>query len=231
MFSIIEEYEAALPSGGWPNWVLGNHDQVRIISRIGRDQAKVAAMLLLTLRGSPTIYYGEEIGMQDVGIPPEEVQDPQGLNMPGLNLSRDPCRTPMQWDDSGGSGFSKVKPWLRVAHNHARVNVQVQKLDAFSMLNFYKALIELRRREPALHAGEYQSVFSDRQTIAYMRIAPVSRFLVILNMSHRPCVFQPPGFEFSGVIDLSTEPERNGVTVNGILVLSGDEGVIVRLKK
>ncbi len=231
LFSIIEEYEAALPSGGWPNWVLGNHDQVRIISRIGREQAKVAAMLLLTLRGSPTIYYGEEIGMQDVGIPPEEVQDPQGLNMPGLNLSRDPCRTPMQWDNSAWSGFSTVKPWLRVAHNYARVNVEVQKLDAFSMLNFYKALIGLRQREPALHAGEYQSVFSDRQIIAYMRVTSESRLLVILNMSHRPCVFRPSGFELTGVIELSTEPEHNGVYVKGALALSGDEGIIVRLKK
>jgi alpha-glucosidase len=102
----IDEYEGALPAGGWPNWVLGNHDKTRMASRVGKSQARVAAMLLLTLRGTPTLYYGDEIGMQDVPIPPEQVQDPQGLNMPDKNLSRDPARTPMQWDTSENAGFT-----------------------------------------------------------------------------------------------------------------------------
>ncbi len=92
------DYEAALPPGAWPNWVLGNHDQPRIASRVGAAQARVAAMLLLTLRGTPTLYYGDELGMQDVPIPPRPVQDPWEKNEPGLGLGRDPERTPMQWD-------------------------------------------------------------------------------------------------------------------------------------
>lgn len=230
LFSVIEEYESALPAGGWPNWVLGNHDQPRLISRIGREQAKIAAMLLLTLRGTPTIYYGEEIGMRDVAIPPDEIQDPQGLNMPGLNLSRDPGRTPMQWDESSWSGFSRVRPWLRVSHDFARVNVKSQKPDAFSMLNFYRKLIDLRRKEPALHAGTYKSVFADRQVLSFVREAAGTRFLIVLNLSHRPCSFHPENFSTHGIVEISTEPERDGLSVVGLLSLSGDEGLIIRLK-
>lgn len=230
LHSVIEEYEAALPKGGWPNWVLGNHDQSRIASRIGMEQAQVAAILLLTLRGTPTIYYGEEIGMRDVAIPPDEVQDPQGLNMPGLNLSRDPSRTPMQWDDSAFAGFSTAKPWLRVPYNYPRVNVKVQQLVAFSMINFYKRLIDLRQREPALHVGDYRSVFSDKQLIAYVREFESDRFLIVLNLTHRPALLQEVNFGFTGTIELSTEPERNGLMASLPLSLSGDEGLIIRLK-
>ena len=231
IFSVVDEYEAALPTGGWPNWVLGNHDQPRIISRIGLAQAKIAAMLLLTLRGTPTIYYGEEIGMTDVAIPPEEIRDPQGLNMPGLNLSRDPSRTPMQWDESSYAGFSNAKPWLRLPYSYPRTNVQVQKLDAFSILNFYKRLIDLRRNEPALNVGDYHSVFSNRQVVAYTRDFNEDRFIIVLNLTHRPCFFRAESFDFEGAIELSTEPERNGAIVTDAISLSGDEGVIVRGKK
>src|SRR5207237_2295339 len=93
---LIDEYEAALPEGGWPNWVLGNHDRPRIASRVGLTQARVAAMLLLTLRGTPTIYYGDEIGMANVEVPPELVCDPLGRSFPALG--RDGARAPMRWD-------------------------------------------------------------------------------------------------------------------------------------
>ena len=95
---LVDEYEAALPPGGWPNWVLGNHDRPRIASRVGREQARIAAMLLLTLRGTPTIYYGDEIGMTQVAISPQQVRDPFEKRVPGLGVGRDGCRTPMQWD-------------------------------------------------------------------------------------------------------------------------------------
>src|SRR5690606_28469623 len=91
----IDEYEGALPNEGWPNWVLGNHDQSRMATDIGKAQARVAAFLLLTLRGTPTLYYGDEIGLEDVPVPEDEVQDPQGILNPGKNLSRDAYRTPM----------------------------------------------------------------------------------------------------------------------------------------
>jgi Alpha amylase, catalytic domain len=94
---LIDSYETALPEGGWPNWVLGNHDRPRIATRVGSAQARVAAMLLLTLRGTPTIYYGEEIGLVPASIPPDRIRDPLERNIPGLNLGRDGARTPMQW--------------------------------------------------------------------------------------------------------------------------------------
>ena len=88
---MIAEYDRLVPEGEWPNWVLGNHDQHRIATRIGPAQARVAAMLLLTLRGTPTLYYGDEIGMEDVPIPPDRIQDPYEKNEPGLGLGRDPA--------------------------------------------------------------------------------------------------------------------------------------------
>src|SRR5687768_12175018 len=104
---LIAEYERLLPAGAWPNWVLGNHDRPRIASRVGAAQARVAAMLLLTLRGTPTLYYGDELGMEGVAIPSHLAQDPWERRQPGLGLGRDPSRTPMQWDCSLHAGFTK----------------------------------------------------------------------------------------------------------------------------
>ncbi|MBS1662741.1 MAG: alpha-amylase [Bacteroidetes bacterium] len=226
----IDEYEAALPAEAWPNWVMGNHDQPRITSRIGVQQAKVAAILLLTLRGTPTLYYGDEIGMRDVPIPEEEVQDPQGLNMPGKNLSRDPERTPMQWDHSDNAGFSKNKPWLRLDRTFHRRNVQVQKQNDFSSLALYKSLIDLRQKEPSLMTGSYRPVYSDNQLIAYLRQTKgQAGFLIVLNLSHRPCYFTPTTIRFKGTIVIDTYPEQLNTTVQDKIALSGDEGLVVKL--
>ena len=103
---LIEQYEAALPIGGWPNWVLGNHDRSRVASRLGPEQARVAAILLLTLRGPPTIYQGAELGMRDVAIAPDSIQDPWEKNVPGLGFGRDPVRTPMRWSRKSHGGFT-----------------------------------------------------------------------------------------------------------------------------
>ncbi len=227
----IDEYEAAIPEGGWPNWVLGNHDQPRISSRIGIQQARVAAMMLLTLRGTPTIYYGEEIGMHDVPIPKEEVKDPQGLNMPNKNLSRDPARTPMQWDSSPEAGFStNAQPWLRLARSAPRFNVQKQKEDVHTMLCFYKRLIALRQSEPSLMYGSYRPVFADNQLLAYLRFEEGSDcFLIVLNLSHRPCYFNPDNLKINGVVEIATHVEIEGSRVGGTLNLYGDEGLVIRL--
>jgi alpha-glucosidase len=225
----IAEYEGALPPGGWPNWVLGNHDRPRLSSRIGSAQAKVAGMLLLTLRGTPTLYYGDEIGMRDIPIPFDEVQDPQGLNMPDKNLSRDPCRTPMQWNAEENAGFSQGKPWLRIDKDHESLNVEIQENDPFSVLALYRRLIQLRNSEPALYAGHYVPVHADSQAIAFIRDLPgSSRFLVILNLSHRPYYFKSP-HPVNGRIEISTSPELEGIVIDGKLDLYGDEAVVIRL--
>jgi alpha-glucosidase len=228
----IDEYEGALAADDWPNWVIGNHDQPRITSRVGRGQAKIAAMLLLTLRGTPTLYYGDEIGMRDVPIPASEVRDPQGLNMPGLNLSRDPERTPMQWDGNPNAGFTTGQPWLRLDQAFHRRNVQVQQQDIYSSLTLYQRLIRLRQEEVSLMTGAYRPVYSDQQQIAYIRQAEGhTGFLVVLNLTHRPCYFTPVIIRFKGVIILDTFPEIEQSRVENSIALSGDEGLIVRLEE
>ena len=101
----IRDYEAALPDGAWPNYVLGNHDNARIATRIGTAQTRVAAVLLLTLRGTPTMYYGDELAMTDVAIPADRVRDPAELRQPGIGEGRDPERTPMPWNATSTRGF------------------------------------------------------------------------------------------------------------------------------
>jgi alpha-glucosidase len=225
----IDQYEAALPAGGWPNWVLGNHDQHRVASRVGLEQARVVAMLLLTLRGTPTIYYGDETGMADVPIPSEEMRDPQGRNMPGRDLGRDPARTPMQWDGSANAGFSSGSPWLRLPRTASRWHVQAQRTDPYSILSLYRRLIKLRREEPSLRWGSYIPVYASPQLIVFTRHAEdCPRLLVVLNLSHRPCRYNPDP-PFRGTIIASTWPDAEGQRLEAEICLYGDEGIVVRL--
>jgi alpha-glucosidase len=182
---LIDRYEAALPPGGWPNWVLGNHDQRRIAVRIGADQARIAAMLLLSLRGTPTLYYGDEIGMRQVPIPPDRVRDPFEKNVPGLGLGRDGCRTPMQWDASPPAGFSSVQPWLPLAEDAATCNVATQRSDFASLYNLYRRLIAFRRKSPALTGGSYRPLVAADDVLAYIREADGEQVLVALNFGGR----------------------------------------------
>lgn len=228
--SAIDEYEAALPVNAWPNWVVGNHDQPRITSKVGWHQSKIAAMLLLTLRGTPTIYYGDELGMRDVPIPFDEVQDPQGLNMPEKNLSRDPCRSPMQWNDSEYAGFSTAKPWLRLSSNYKRVNVEAQKQAGYSHLSLYKRLIGLRQSEPSLMVGNYKPVYSDHQALAYIREAPCKKpFLIVLNLTHKPCYIKIQHLKIKGRVILAVSEELEGMEITETIQLPGDEGIIAGL--
>jgi alpha-glucosidase len=228
---LIEEYDAALPENGWPNWVLGNHDQHRIASRVGLPQARVAAMLLLTLRGTPTIYYGDEIGMQDVPIPPERVQDPFEKNVPGKGLGRDPERTPMQWSGAPQAGFTTGEPWLPLGEDYEDVNVEVQREEPRSILSLYRRLIRLRRGEPALEVGGYQPIEAEGDILAYARRGDPgeSDFLVALNLAPRPDALQVPAPLRGGRVVLSTHLDRAGEPVPGAVRLRPDEGVIIRL--
>jgi alpha-glucosidase len=185
---LVRDYEACLPPGAWPNWVLGNHDRSRIASRIGRDRARVAALLLCTLRGTPTLYYGDELGMRDVAIPPELVRDPWEKNMPGLGLGRDPERTPMQWSPEPSAGFTTGRPWLPVASDFERVNVARAASEPDSMLQLYRALLALRRREPALAHGGYRELHVSGTAFGYERRHEQRRLGVFLNLAGRPAV-------------------------------------------
>ena len=163
---VISEYEDALPAGAWPNWVLGNHDNARIATRVGVQQAPVAAMLLLTLPGTLTMYYGEEIGMTNVPIPPDEVQDPAEKNQPGIGMGRDPEKDPMPWDGSLLAGFTSGKPWLLLGADHTLVNVAAQEQDESSLLHLYRRLLAFRRIHPVLVSGDMLSVAADKDTFA-----------------------------------------------------------------
>jgi alpha-glucosidase len=179
----IAKYEAALPEGGWPSWVLGNHDRPRVATRVGTAQARVAAMLLLTLRGTPTLYYGDELGMEDVAIPPDRVQDPLEHRQPGIGLGRDPVRTPMAWDGAPNAGFTSGEPWLPLHDDWRERNVAAQADDPGSMLNLVKALLALRRAHPALALGEIANVAARGDVLVYERRHGDERLLILLNMS------------------------------------------------
>jgi len=227
---LILDYERALPEDGWPNWVLGNHDQHRIASRVGLAQARVAAMMLLTLRGTPTLYYGDEIGMRDVEVPVHLVHDPLEINMPGMGLGRDPERTPMQWSDAPNAGFTTGIPWLPVGEDYPRTNVDAERRDPDSMLTLYRRLIELRRGEPALEIGRIGSITAAGDTLTYTRSARAGEpcYFVALNLGGREARREmPPGA--TGTIVLSTHLDREGQPVAGVISLRAEEGVIVRL--
>jgi alpha-glucosidase len=225
---LIEEYEAALPPGGWPNWVLGNHDKHRIASRVGRAQARVAAMLLLTLRGTPTLYYGDELGMRDVPISHERVQDPFEKGVPGLGLGRDPERTPMQWSAAPNAGFTAGIPWLPLAEDFAEVNVEAERDDPGSMLSLYRALIELRQSEPALAQGAYAPLTAEGAVLAYTRREGARQFLIALNLGPEPAQLRLPAEPGAYEVVLTTHVERGQPPKGGVLDLRGDEGVILR---
>ena len=222
----VAAYEAALPAGAWPNWVLGNHDQPRIASRVGAAQARVAAMLLLTLRGTPTLYYGDELGMPNVPIPPERQQDPQGLDQPGVGRSRDPERTPMQWDRGSSAGFSTGTPWLPLPDDYATINVAAEEGDPASILTLYRRLIALRRAAPALVAGAYVPVSAVDDLFLYRREGADGRYLIALNLGHQPREVVLDG---AGRVALSTHLDREGDAAGATLALRPDEGVIVAL--
>jgi alpha-glucosidase len=226
---LIERYERVLPAGAWPNWVLGNHDRPRVASRIGPAQARIAAMLLLTLRGTPTLYYGDEIGMQQVAIAPEQVRDPFEKNLPGLGVGRDGCRTPMQWDAGRNAGFTTGTPWLPLAEDAARLNAENQAADRHSILALYRALIGLRKTTPQLVEGGYVGVATTGDVLAYRREHQGEALLIVLNLAGDPISIASDAMMFAGEILLSTDLDRTGKTAAGSLDLRGNEGLIIRL--
>ncbi|HZP56675.1 MAG TPA: alpha-amylase family glycosyl hydrolase [Dehalococcoidia bacterium] len=220
----VDAFEAALPPGGWPNHVLGNHDVDRLATRIGggdagQARARVAAMLLLTLRGTPFVYYGEEIGMENGEIPEHLLQDPARR----YGRGRDPERTPMQWTRDGG--FTTGTPWL--PYGDLAHNVADERDDPRSLLSLYRRLIWSRKRSPALTLGAYAPVDDVPDAVyAYTRAHDDERLLVALNFASEPVEFTLPSHlhaeEFVlGTHDSAFEGQR--------LALRPDEGRVLRL--
>lgn len=222
---VIREYEAALPQGAWPNWVLGNHDQTRVASRVGPAQARVAAMLLLTLRGTPTIYYGEEIGMLNTPISPHEVRDPAEKNEPGLGLGRDPERSPMPWDGSLHAAFSRARPWLPLGADYATVNVAKLSGQRDSILSLYRRLILLRRANDALITGRLERVAAKGPVLRYERRSDEQHFAILLNLGRA----QEEATLAHGQVVASTYMDRECELIDGKVSLRPAEGLIVNL--
>lgn len=230
IFAGINIYEASLPSFAWPNWVLGNHDKPRVTSRVGPEQAKVAALLLLTLRGTPTMYYGDEIGMEDVNVPADEARDPVAKAFPGVRLGRDPERTPMQWSAEPNGGFSTGEPWLPIAEDYEETNVEKQKQDENSLLLFYRRLLEFRRKEPALQIGRYLPAGQKRNVFAFVREHGETTLLIAVNLGRtRARLAMPRHMDVVGEVLFGTDPARVGGKISDYIELAPDEGIIARV--
>lgn len=187
---ILDWEELYFQHGIWPNYVLGNHDATRMATRHTKDEdddrLKVLMALLFTLRGTPYLYYGEEIGMRDISLKRSEILDPPGRKYWPFYKGRDGCRSPMQWDGSTNAGFSSAKTWLPIHPNHRVRNVETQRGDPNSMLNFTRHIIKLRRENPALHQGDFTLLtIQPKDTLAYLRQTPKNTLLVALNFKNR----------------------------------------------
>lgn len=192
---ILEWEELYVEHGLWPNYVLGNHDAPRMATRHTKDETdariKVMMALLLTLRGTPFIYYGEEIGMRNISLKRSEILDPPGKRFWPFYKGRDGCRSPMQWDVSANAGFSSKKPWLPVHSNYRERNVESQNVKPDSMLNFTRNLIKLRRKNPALHRGDFTLLTTrPKEALIYLRQTPEQTILVALNFKNYPASVQ-----------------------------------------
>ncbi len=218
---LVRRYEGALPPGAWPNWVLGNHDRSRVATRIGPAQARVAAMLLLTLRGTPTIYMGEELGMVDTPIPGDRIRDPAELREPGQGLGRDPERTPFPWDGSPHRGFTTGTPWLPVGTDTPRSE---QAGDPNSMLSLYRRLITLRREHAALAIGALGPPTTDGAVLRYSRHLGPTRFDLALNIGGEAADIMTAG----GTVLADTHTADIITIEPGPLRLKPDQAILIR---
>lgn len=227
--NFIDEYERSLGPEDWPNYVLGNHDRHRLVSRVGPARAKLLGLLQLTLRGLPVVYYGEELGMSDVQITTKQVRDPWEMRVPNMGLGRDGARTPMPWgadDDSFTSGV----PWLPMGRKAAQVNVATLEKQPDSTLAMYRHLIHLRSMSPALQEGDYRSLPEmNPYVFAFVRETEHQRFLVTLNFDDARQSFVMPG-KIGTWIAGTHEVDGDGqVPVGGRITLEPYEGRVYEL--
>jgi len=232
----VGRWEQLIPEAGWPAYFLSNHDMPRHISRLGRIgdkgvRARVAAVMLLTLRGTPFLYYGEEIGMPASSIPRKRLRDPVGIRFWPLAVGRDCARTPMQWNGDAYAGFSRAEPWLPVDKSYKKVNVEAQIREPDSLLGFYRRLLRLRKEKPALQVGKYRALpGSDMGMFAYFREGEEGRIAVLLNFTNRPFTFNGKAAKIEGgpwKILLSTYPGKEGGFLPDGIILDPGEAIIM----
>lgn len=230
----IEEFEQDLPHPLIPTWVLGNHDIYRYTRRIKNDltKAKLLALLQLTVRAVPTLYYGEEIGIINAEISREKALDPMErvfswlpnwlLKLLPVSINRDVCRTPMQWDSSQNAGFSSQTPWLPVTEEYQQRNVAVMEKDPNSLLNWYKTIIDLRKKHPALHQGQLKIIESvDIDILRFERSFEDEKLEIIINFSETKAIVN-----ISGQCIASSHPDNHSRSEQ--FVLEGVSGIIIK---
>lgn len=228
----ITTYYAALPPGVTPNFVFGNHDISRLATRYGYANHRSVGMLLLTLQGVPTLYYGDELGMTDGVIPPDKVQDLVGLRFLDSDRGRDPARTPMQWSSDPNAGFAPLEadPWLPIADNYREINVAEQQVNPNSTLKFYQTLIKLRRTFPALRYGSIAFVEgTPTDVVAYLRQYKEQRLLVIINFANRNFTLDLSKLAYQTTLLLSSEFRKMESIRPEQLVIEANESLLLRL--
>jgi alpha-glucosidase len=230
--AVVEAVEQHLVDPAWPLWAISSHDQPRFPTRWCEerdDRSRCALMMLLTLRGTPVLYYGDELGMTDVPVPPELRKDPVGTGAFSAGPGRDPCRTPMLWAPGPGAGFTApgVRPWLPIGPPPALdqpapgTTVEEQRADPASMLNLCRDLIALRRQCDDLRLGGYVTLEAPEGVWAFRRGSGV---VVALNLSDAPGDVSLDGL--TGAVRVSTHRKRDGEAVDGRLALGPWEGVV-----
>lgn len=221
---IFSQWDKATANDGWNSIFLGNHDFSRIVSRFGNDKtyhdasAKLFATLLMTLRGTPYIYQGDEIGMTNIQHPSIEAYDDietrnawDAAEKGGKDMtqflkavhrqSRDNARTPMQWKATTYAGFSNSKPWITVNPNHTEVNVENQEKDPNSILNYYRKIIAFRKANTTLIYGSYQDLAPDHPHLyIYLREDEKTRFMVVHNLSDSMIDWAPQDSKYKMVM-------------------------------
>ncbi len=173
------------------------------------------------------MYYGEELSLCNVPIPPDQVKDPFEKNEPGLGLGRDPERTPMPWDGSPSGGFTTGWPWLPLGDEHEIVNVEALERDDYSILRLYRNLIQLRQTHSTLVSGKLEDVTAAGHVLRFERTGKDNRFLVVLNMATEPVQIELA----AGTVLSSTHLDREGKSVGGMVDLRGAEGMVVGLER
>jgi alpha-glucosidase len=223
---IVEETQKHLANLGWPAWTASNHDVGRLASRwCAGDERKTrcAVMLLLGLRGTPFLYYGDELGLPDVPVPREDLRDPMGIRRWPANPGRDVYRTPMPWTAEEGGGFTRpgVRPWL--PFGPARPNVEDQRDDPGSVLSLCRALIQLRRTTVDLRLGTYRRLPSPPGSWVWRR---GDRHVVAVNLSEEAVSLETAG---DGNVLVGTDPDRSGEPIDGEVRLGPWEGLVLSL--